>query len=199
MASHQDQPPRPLPPPENKPTPTKRPFESTSSENPAQKLRKIIENDRAGKESPGPSKMTPGGDVRNEGVGRDSGPNDKMAPARIPQPEEPIRKTTSEGGAKRVEPAPPAAGNKSPPSMAEAKVPPSSNESAKPVEAPKPETVGNAQVLKLGGEVEKENEAGNEGGEKEALAGRRVLRPRQASAPPQGQRSRLRYREGETG
>ncbi|GAQ81795.1 hypothetical protein KFL_000910150 [Klebsormidium nitens] len=43
--------------------------------------------------------------------------------------------------------------------------------------------------------------AAEEGGEKESLglAGRRILRPRQASAPPQGQRSRLRHRDGEAG
>jgi hypothetical protein len=74
-----------------------------------------------------------------------------------------------------------------------------------PVEVHKAGNEGGAAALKEVTEGEKDDgkreKGGEEGLDKESLglAGRRILRPRQASAPPQGQRSRLRHRDGETG
>lgn len=74
-----------------------------------------------------------------------------------------------------------------------------------PAELPKSgdESKGGAKEGTEGGKEDAARKEGGveEGGEKESLglAGRRILRPRQASAPPQGQRSRLRHRDGEAG
>jgi hypothetical protein len=74
-----------------------------------------------------------------------------------------------------------------------------------PVEVHKAGNEGGAAALKEVTEGEKDDgkreKGGEEGLDKESLglAGRRILRPRQASAPPQGQRSRLRHRDGEAG
>lgn len=76
----------------------------------------------------------------------------------------------------------------------------------------RPEAAVSAKLgIDTGAREEAEGDAGKkeraegtpevEGGDKEqlGLVGKRILRPRQASAPPQGQRSRLRHREGEAG
>lgn len=144
------------------------------------------------KAPPAPGKDAPVG-VASEG---------KKSPALGEQPRPPAEGKKADGGVAEIKAAPPA--------IEPVKLLKPVEEAAKASKPELPEAPKMGEEskggTKEGAEGRKEDAGtkeggGEEGGEKESLglAGRRILRPRQASAPPQGQRSRLRHRDGEAG